>query len=137
MQTDPVAVSKKWAQNLGSAGALIQAGVSAVQTSPMQKAAAQVTQYLNGVTAAVNSGKWVRGLNRRTLQDWQSSMTNKGIPRISTGAQNAIPKMQAFMTQWLPYEQAAVAALPPRGDINANIARATAMIQANHKFVRQ
>jgi hypothetical protein len=137
VQTDPVAVSKKWAQNLGQAGPQITAGVQAVQTSPMAKAAAQVNQYLQGVTNAVNSGKWVRGLNRRTLSDWQNSMTTKGIPRISTGAQAAIPKMQAFMTQWLPYEQAGVAALPARGDINANIARATAMMQYNHKFVRQ
>lgn len=137
MQTDPVAVSKKWAQNLGSAGPQITAGVAAVQTSPMSKAAANVNGYLQGVTNAVNSGKWVRGLNRRTLQDWQTAMTQKGIGRIGTGAQAALPKFQAFMTQWLPYEAAGVSSLPPRGDINANTARAVAMIQYNHKFVRQ
>ena len=137
MNTDPVAVAKKWAQNLGSAGTAITAGVNAVQTSPMSKAAANVNGYLSGVQNAVNSGKWVRGLNRRTLQDWQSAMLTKGVPRIGTGAQAAIPKMQAFMTQFLPYEASAVAALPPRGDINANKARALAMIDANHAFKRQ
>jgi hypothetical protein len=137
VQTDPVAVTNKWAQNLGGATTQITSGVNAVQTSPMAKAAANVNGYLAGVQAAVSSGKWVRGLNRRTLNDWQSAMIQKGVPRIATGAQTAKPKFQAFMTQWLPYEQAGLATLPARGDINANKARAAAMIDYNHAFKRQ
>jgi hypothetical protein len=56
------------------------------------------------------------------------------VPRISTGAQAAQSKFATFMTKLLPYEAQLVASLPPRGDLNQNIARATAFMTGMSKF---
>jgi hypothetical protein len=135
MITDPTAVANKWSTRLSASGADIQAGVQAVKTAPGQAAAAQVAVWLANLQASQD--KWARNVSAVTLQQWQQAMINKGIPRIATGAQAAIPKVTQFMTQWLPYEQAGVAQLPPRGTIQQNIQRAIAMMNYNAGFVRQ
>ena len=132
-------VAQKWAKNLGMATTAIQNGVMSVQTSPMTKAAANQAGWIAGVQQAAANGKWVRGLNRKTLQDWQNAMTTKGIQRIGAGAQAAIPSMTSFMQQWLPYEQQLQQKLSatPRGDLQTNIQRAVTAMQFNAAFVRQ
>ena len=87
---------------------------------------------MNNVQA--NATKWATRTAAVPLSDWQQSMTTKGIPRISSGATAAIPKMQSFLTKSLPYIQNAVSSLPPRGDLNANIARMTAFVQKMSQF---
>lgn len=137
MITDPSAVANKWATRLSGATQAIIDGVNAVQTAPGQKAAAQVDVWLAKITASRD--KWVRNVSAVTLAQWQTAMTTKGVQRIATGAQAAIPKMTAFMAQWLPYEQAGVQALAstPRGTIDQNIQRAITMMRYNAQFVRK
>ena len=118
-------VAKKWAQNLTAATQSIQQGVQGVTTAPTALAAAQAQAFVTGVTNAVASGKWQAGLNRVTLQDWQTAMIQKGIPRVGPGATAAQGKFAAFMNQLLPFQQSLSQQLQqmPRGDINANIQR--------------
>lgn len=136
---DPQTVANDWASKLGGSVPKIKAGVMNVPVAPTQLAAKNAQGYVNGVTNAVNSGKWQNGLNRVSLQDWQNATIQKGSTRIATGAQSAIPKMAAFMQQWLPYmtQLQQKLATMPKGDINASIARATAAIQFNAAFKRQ
>lgn len=131
---DPNVVAQKWAQRLGGATEQIKQGVNAVTTSPMEKAALRVDAYRDGVAKAANSGKWTRGLRRRTLEDWKQAMIQKGAMRIADGANKAIPKMQQFLTAFLPYVAQGVASLPPRGGLDANKARAIAMMDWNARF---
>lgn len=137
MITDPAAVANKWATRLSGATQAIIDGVNAVTVAPGTKAAAQVDVWLAKITASRD--KWVRNVSAVTLAQWQSAMTTKGVQRIATGAQAAIPKMTAFMAQWLPYEQAGVQALAatPRGTIDQNIQRAITMMRYNAQFVRK
>lgn len=130
-------VAAKWAKNLSSSTASITAGVNAVTVNPAATASSRAQAYAQGVQDAVNSGKYQRGLARVTLQSWQQSMINKGIPRIASGAQAAVPKMQAFMDKWLPYQQGLLAKLAstPRGDLSTNIQRAVTAMQYNAAFV--
>jgi hypothetical protein len=130
---DPAAVAAKWAQNLSAATTSITAGVNAVTTAPGQLAAAQSAVWLARLQAS--QAKWERGVSAVTLAEWKNAMLNKGIPRIATGAQAAIPVMQRFMTAWLPYEAAGVNSLPPRGTVQQNIQRAVAMMNYNAAFV--
>lgn len=136
MQTNAQAVAQRWANNLGGSTDKIKAGVAAVQTAPTAAAAQQSAAYLAGVQQAVSSGKWAAALNSVSLSDWQNAMTTKGINRIATGATAAIPKMQAFMTQFLPYEANGVQQLSnmPRGGLENNINRAVAMMRYNAAF---
>lgn len=81
----------------------IKQGVLGVQTSPMEQAAGNADGYVNGVMAAVQSGKWQAGLRRVSLSDWQQTTTTKGLSNLDTGVKAAENKMQAFLTQWLPF----------------------------------
>lgn len=132
----PQQVADKWAQNLGSAATAIKDGVNAVTTAPTALAAAAQDRYVAGVQQAAASGKWQAGLNRVTLQDWKDSMLAKGLARVGPGAAAAKGKFASFMSQLLPYQQTIIAGLPPRGDLNANIARMVAMAQGMHNFRR-
>lgn len=133
---NPQAVADKWAAKLGAAGQQIKDGVEAVTTSPMVKAAAQVDRYVMGVQEAATSGKWQRGLQRVTLQDWKTAMTTKGLARITQGAVAAKPKMAAFMQKLLPYQENVVKQLEsmPRGGLQENIARMVFMATKMAEF---
>lgn len=136
-QKDPNAVAQKWAQNLGAATQHIQAGVQAVQTAPGQRAAAQKQVWLAQLQA--NADKWARNVSAVTLGEWQQAMIDKGIARIGSGAQAAIPKMQNFLTAFLPHVEqgaAAVRQMPKGGMANAE-ARVLAMMRHNAQFRRQ
>jgi len=135
---NPQEVARKWSRNLSGAGESIKAGVQAVTRSPTDAAAARQDAYVAGVERAAASGKWRRGLQRVTLQDWQGAMLGKGIQRIATGAQAAIPKMESFMGEWLPYMAGLQTKLQsmPRGDLNTNIARMVAAVEYNAQFQR-
>ena len=132
MARDPNAVAAKWAQNLSAAGPSIQAGVEAVTTPPGQAAARQVDAYAAGVVAAKQ--KWARNTAAVPLSDWQQATIQKGVPRIASGAQAAQPKMQQFMQKLLPFIDAKVNALPPRGNLEQNITRATKFMRDMSTF---
>jgi|SRR5579862_380741 len=134
---NPADVAAKWAQNLSNSTTSITAGVNAVQTAPGQLAAAKVATWISKLQQAQD--KWVRNVSAVSLQDWKTAMLNKGIPRISSGAQAAQPKMQAFMQQWLPYVEniASTVRAMPNATLQDGIARAVAQIQGNAQFTYQ
>lgn len=131
-------VAAKWSQNLTNSTTAIQNGVNAVTTSPTQLAAQNVNGYLQGVQAAVASGKWQRNLQAVSLQDWKTSMQQKGIPHIQTGATAAQPKVATAFGPLLQYvydTRDAVNQSHPRGSLAQNLARANAFAtqMANYK----
>jgi hypothetical protein len=133
-QKNPQAVAQKWATNLGQSTEAIKQGVMAVQTSPTALAAQNEAGYLAGVQKAVSSGKWARNLQATTLQQWQGAMVNKGLSRISTGANDAKGKVQAFQSQLLPFVYNLRSQLPPRGGLGQNMNRMTAFVQGMANF---
>lgn len=137
MITDANAVAQKWATRLSGATQAITDGVNAVTQAPGAKAAAQADVWLAKLQASRD--KWVRNVSAVSLGQWQQAMTTKGVQRIASGATAAVPKMTAFMQQWLPYEQAGVQALAsqPRGTIDQNIQRMVTMVRYNAQFVRK
>lgn len=132
MAKDPATVAAKWAANLGAATQAITDGVNAVSVAPGQAAARQKAVWANNVQAAQN--KWAQRVAAVSLSDWQQAILTKGVPRVATGAQAAVPKMQTFMTKLLPYIASGQSSLPARGDFNANLNRMTAWAQYMHKF---
>src|SRR5689334_17802100 len=95
--TMPVNVQQaiaKWKQNMGTAGEAMKAGVQAVTVSPTQLAAQAVDKYQQGVMDAVNSGRYVAGLQSVSNADWQRSMLDKGIPNMQTGVRNLDARAQ-------------------------------------------
>ena len=132
---DPNQVAATWAQRLASSGDRIAQGVNAVTVAPGQAAARQKAAYTAGVQASAD--KWATRVAAVPLGEWQQAMIQKGAPRIAQGAAQAEPKMAAFLGQFLPYVQQQVQALPPRGNLDQNIARMTALVRGVSKFQRR
>lgn len=132
-------VAQKWSTNTAGAGAAMKAGVMAVTQAPTQAAAAAIDRYQAGVLAAVSSGRMATALNAVSLTDWQNAMITKGISRVPQGVTAAMPKMQAFMDKWLPYQaqvQATVARMP-KGSLADSQARAAMAISMNAAFSKR
>lgn len=136
MAGTPAQVAAKWNQRLSASTQQITDGVNAVQQAPGAKAAASKALWVQQVTAAAD--KWAARTGAVTLDAWKSAMINKGIPRVATGAQAAQPKVEAFMTQFLPHVQSVAQRVRamPKGGLANGIARATAQIQGNATFKR-
>jgi len=123
-----------WSRGMSNSTEKIRAGINAVTESPTAKAAQATDRYLQGVQQSVASGKLAASLNRVTLQDWKTAAIEKGVNRIAAGAAAAQSKFASFMNEFLPYLQAGVAQLPPRGTVDQNIERAVQMMRYNSKF---
>ncbi len=126
---DPTQAANLWAQHMAAAGPQITAGVNAGTGSPGQLAAAQKNHWLAAVTSAADH--WAAALHAMSLQTWQQAMITKGIPRIQQSAQQALPKVQAFLAAWIPFQHQVVAGLPARGGLEANIQRMESLVRSN------
>jgi len=128
----PDQIAARWAQGLASATQKITDGVNAVTVSPGQAAARQKAVYVANVNASAD--KWAAKVSAVSVQQWQQSTVTKGIPRIATGAAASQPKFATFMGQLLPYISRQVQGLPPRGNLQQNIARMTQFVQGMAQF---
>lgn len=132
MPMDPNVIAQEWADRLAASGDKITRGVQSVTVAPGAAAARQKQAYLSGVTAKADT--WARRVGAVPLASWQTSMTQKAVPRIGSGAQASKDKMAAFLTKFLPAVASAKAALPPRGTYDQNKQRMNSMVDALHKF---
>jgi hypothetical protein len=126
----------KWVRNTQAGIPSYKAGVMAVTVAPTQKAAQQAQYYAQQVQAAVDSGRYQAGLQAVSLQDWQQAATGKGANRIAAGVQAAQPKVQAFLTQFLPFVASVkqrIASMPKGGTAEAD-ARMLAAVQLMRTF---
>lgn len=132
MAQDPATIGQNWAARLSQSTEKIKAGVAAVTTAPGQAAARQKAVWLQNTQNSVD--KWARNTAAVTLGEWQAAMNDKGVGRIATGANAAVDKFTAFMGALLPHIEAGKRALPPRGDLEANISRMVAYTRHMAKF---
>ena len=130
----PNDAAAKWAQNLGAAQTRYTAGVQAVTTAPGQSAAQAADRYLQGVQSSIQ--KFVNNSAAVTLQQWQQAAVNKGAGRLASGATAAQPKMTTVFQQLFPYIAQVQGSLPPRGDLEQNIARSAAFQRGMARFTK-
>lgn len=130
----PQAVAARWQAQLAQSTDKIKQGVMAVTEAPTARAARRIDAQVAGVQRAAASGKTQAALMRVDLNSWQQSFINKGLGRIAGGSQAAVPKMAAFLTQFLPAVESARASLQPRGDLETNIQRSADMARKLSQF---
>lgn len=124
------AAAAAWQSGFSGAAAKYEAGINAVTTAPGQLAAAQKNAYVAGVQN--NANIWASKVAAVDLQTWKNAATTTGSQRLQTGAAKGQPKMQAFMTAFLPDLSNIVNGLPARGDFGANMQRFTQYATALH-----
>ena len=121
---NPQAVAAKWGTAMSGAGTAYTAGVQAVTTAPGQLAAAAAPLWAQNTVAA--QPKFAANSAAVSLQSWQKSAVDKGAARLGQGAQAALPKFTAAMTQVLPFIEQVRGSLPARGNLDQNIQRSVA-----------
>lgn len=131
----PADAAARWAQNLGGASQRYIAGVQAVTVAPGTLAARAGPLWAQNTAAALT--RFQKNSLAVGLGDWQNASVNKGAPRLASGAQMAQPKMEAALTRVFSQIASVVGSLPPRGDIEANIARAGAFARGMNRLKMQ
>lgn len=139
MARDPQTVAQRWRDNLSAASQKIAEGVQGVTKNPMETAAQRKDKWIAGVQRAATEGRWEAGLRKTTLQDWQTAMINRGLPRIAQGASEATQDFASFMADFLPYANSVsqkVQAMPSV-TLEQNIARAVEAIRSLSQYRRK
>lgn len=128
--------AQKWAERLGNATTDIERGVNAVTESPMEKAVLKQAKMLQNFTKSINDGTWATKTKAVSLSTWKQKTLSKGIPRIAGGAQDAIPKMQAFADRLLPYQETLKGQIAGMNDLTLqdNIQRMVAWVNGMAKM---
>lgn len=119
-----------WKQNFAGSGTKYTAGVNAVKTAPGQLAAAQQDVWAQNTVAA--KSRYAANSAAVTLQSWQQTTIAKGTARLASGADAGAPKMQTFLTNFLPKLSNIVDGLPARGSFEQNMQKSYAFAQALH-----
>ena len=134
----PEEMAEKWNRRIKASTPDIRKGIEGVEESPTLAAVAKQEKFKNKLLESIDNGKWAAGLRRVTLEAWRSAAINKGIGRISAGADEALPKVTAFATEILPHiarGQAEVAKLPDF-TIEDSINRVATMMRHMASFKR-
>jgi len=131
-------VAEKWNRRLKGSTQDIEAGIQGVTTAPTQLAAGKLDKMRKNLVEAIDSGKVADGLNRVSLEEWKTKTLRKGVPRIAQGADEAQPKVQAFMGELLPHIETVKAQVDSMPDMSLedNINRATAFMRGMANFRR-
>ena len=134
----PTEFQEKHARRLKGATADIRRGVENVTESPMDKAAAKVDKMRTNLNAALDSGKWQRGLKRVSLDKWKRTTIEVGIGRIAAGIDAAADKTTEFASQLLPHIDKVQAEVRKMSDVTLedSIARMTTFVRGMAKFKR-
>ncbi|MFQ6008225.1 MAG: hypothetical protein ACE5K8_04660 [Candidatus Zixiibacteriota bacterium] len=130
---------EKHARRLKAATDDIRRGVEKVTEAPTLKAAAKAVKMRERLMAAIDSGKWERGLKRVSLEEWKDKMITKGVGRIAAGVDGSAAKIRAFAEELLPHIDAGVSQVKKMPDVTLedNIQRMTAMVRHMAKFQRR
>jgi hypothetical protein len=136
VRSTPQDAVQKWLSNLSGSADRMTKGAQGVQKAPGQKAADAADKWLARVTAAKD--KFRANVGRVSLADWQNAYITIGVPRVSSGATAKQGKFLSFMEDYLGYLARGLQTIDqmPSTTLEDGIARATAMIRYNAKYVR-
>lgn len=123
--------AQNWVASAGRAAADWEQGVNNYSGDWAGATTRQQAVMQSNWNASVASGNWANGVNRVGTQGWKSATTSKQA-NYSTGFQAGASKQAAAIAKIIAAESNIVGSLPPRGDYNANKARATAVMDGLH-----
>ena len=137
MAKSPADIAAKWANRTAQATTEYKQGVEGVSVAPGEAAAAAVHRMVAELQRQLDSGELEAAMRSVSLSEWKQATLQKGAERLASGARTAQPKMQKFMSQFLPYAENVSKSLPPRGDFSQNMQRMIENAEKLHQFKHQ
>ena len=132
----PEEYAEKWNRRIKAGLTDMRKGVEKVTEAPGAKAAKAADKMKAKINEAIDNGTWGKNVAAISVDEWKSKMINKGIPRVSGGADASKDKVASFAGKLLPAVDAAAAkakALPSL-TLEDNITRMTTFIREMAKF---
>lgn len=117
-------IVQRWVQNGTASSQKYKDSITSLVDNPLEKAADAGALYLQKIQEAEAMGKRARGLRDFGFDRWKQVTSSKGSVRLGQGMAESQDRMTKAMNTLLPYIDTLTESLPPRGDLNANIARA-------------
>lgn len=126
----------RWGQGLTQSIERMRAGIEGVTVAPGKSAAAKADKWHAAISRADTKAKWANRVGSVPLEVWKSAMINKGLNRISSGVDEAKPKMAEYGAKLIAHQNALLATIDGMADITLedSIARATAWIRGMAKL---
>lgn len=126
----------KWRRRISGATEDMRRGIERTTQAPGESAANAQEAMLNNLTESVTSGRWARRVRGVSLQEWKDAAINKGVGRVSQGAQAAEAKMARIAQELLPAVDAAAEAARqiPKVTIEDSIQRAAVFMRQMREF---
>jgi len=136
MKVTPAEFAEKHARRTKAALEDMRKGIQAVTEAPGLAASKKADKMRTNLLDAIDSGKWARRVAAVTLDDWKTAMLDKGVARVPAGIDAARAKTEAFATQLLAFEEAALVKLNQMPDLTLedSIARSAFWIREMSKF---
>ena len=120
-----------WSASAGRAATNYSEGVQQYSGDWAGATTRQQAVMTTNWTQAVSSGRWANGVNSVGTAGWKSA-TQAKTANYTTGFAAGAQKQSVAIGKIMNFLGSAVPALPPRGDINANLARSNALALALH-----
>src|SRR5690242_6128228 len=123
--------SSNWSGSSGRATTNYTAGVDAYTGDWAGATIAQQAVMQQAWLQSLADGSWAAGVSNTGTQGWKSATVSKQA-NYGVGFQAGASKYSAAAQKLQPFMASAVAALPPRGDINQNLQRSANLAMALH-----
>ena len=135
----PQQAAEKWQRRLSGASQDYINGVQSVTEAPGRRAAAAANKAAQNYQAKIADGSWARRVGNVSLGEWQQQAATKGAQRLASGAAAATPKMEGFMSEFLPYVDSARAEIDrmPNNSLEDAKARMLAWTDRMARFSRR
>lgn len=121
-----------WTGSSGRATTNYTAGVTAYTGDWAAATTAQQAVMQQNWLTSLSNGTWAAGVNSTGTQGWKTATEAKSA-NYGVGFQAGSANYSAAANKLQPFVASAVASLPPRGDINANLQRSAAFAMALHQ----
>jgi hypothetical protein len=118
--------ASNWSASGPRASTAYQEGVNATTKDWASLATAAIPQMVQGFNTAAANGTISAGINARGTAGWKTN-TLARVGNYTTGFTAGASDYAAAAQKFMPAIASGVAALPPRGDINANLQRANTL----------
>lgn len=117
---DPQAAAQDYSTGMRNAGPKIERGVRRVTQSPGQAAAAQREVWAQKMADPATVNKWAQRVAAVPTSEWQEAMLTTGRARATAANPRAERKMQRYLQEFAAALPTLRAALPARGNRDAN-----------------